>query len=557
MPGPAFASSCGSRPRPRPPERRTAARQAPENGCVSPNPAAIIRPCRAVSGRHEIEKTLFSFIWRYSRTEQLVLVALTAALFPILYLTLELPKRIINDAIGSKTDHIAVLGFQIPQIAFLALLCLAFLTSVIVQGMLKMRVNTMKGVLAERMLRRFRYDLITRVLRFPPPFFQRTSQGELVSMVTAEAEQLGGMLGDAISQPVLQAGQMLTILGFLLAQSVWFALAAMALIPLQAWLIPRMQREINLLNRSRVREVRKLASEIGESAAGAIYLRRNGGVRYRMALISRRLGLLYHIRFEIYQKKFFMKFVNNFITQLTPLLFYSFGGYLVIIGDLSLGSLVAALAAHKDLSTPWNELLNYYNQVQEAALRWTVVTERFAPGGMLDEALISDEPAETPRLAGDLELADVTLRNAEGAVILRDISITIPQGRTVAIAAESEEDRRAIAELLTREAQPSSGTIRVAGHDLAKLHQTVIAGRIGYASSRPFVVQGSFGANVMTPLMARPRLGAPTTSAACSRRRRLNPSRPAIRPTRSMPTGSTPPAPGSPPMPRSAAGGST
>ncbi len=433
-----------------------------------------------------------------------MLVVLTASLFPILYLTLELPKRIINDAIGATSDPVTVLGVQIPQVHFLWLLCFGFLLSVIAQGLMKMRVNTMKGILAERMLRRFRYDLITRVLRFPQPYFQRTSQGEIVSMVTAEAEQLGGMMGEAISQPVLQAGQMLTILGFLLMQSVWFALAAVALIPLQAWLIPRMQRQINVLNRARVKEVRKLASEIGETAAGAVHLRRSGSLRHRRALVSERLGILFHIRFEIYQKKFFMKFVNNFITQLTPLLFYSFGGYLVIQGNLSLGALVAALAAHKDLSTPWNELLAYYNQLQEAQLRWTVVTERFAPEGMFDERLFDGEPAVIPRLTGDIELVDVSLRSADGAVILRDITTTLPRGRTIAIAAESEEDRRALAELMTRETRPSSGSIRIAGHDLASLHQGVIAARIGYAGSRPFVMQGTFGANLLWALWAQP-----------------------------------------------------
>ena len=65
----------------------------------------------------------------------------------------------------------------------------------------------MKGVLAERMLRRFRYQLIARVLRFPQPYFERVSQGELVSMVTSESEPMGGLMGDAVSQPVLQAGQ--------------------------------------------------------------------------------------------------------------------------------------------------------------------------------------------------------------------------------------------------------------------------------------------------------------------------------------------------------------
>ena len=228
-------------------------------------------------------------------------------------------------------------------------------------GLMKMRINTMKGVLSERMLRRFRYQLINRALRFPQPYFERVSQGEMVSMITAESEPMGGLMGDAISQPVLQAGQMITILSFLFLQSVWFGLAAVALIPLQAWLIPKLQRQINLLNKKRIQEVRILAAQIGENAAGASTLRANGGWRYRRAMISEQLGRLFGIRFEIYQKKFFMKFINNFISQLTPFMFYLIGGLLVLQGSVSLGALVAALVAYKDLSSPWKELLTYYN----------------------------------------------------------------------------------------------------------------------------------------------------------------------------------------------------
>ena len=55
-----------------------------------------------------MEHSIFSFIWKYSRRDQLVLLVLTLITFPILYITLELPKRIINDAIGAETDVIDV-----------------------------------------------------------------------------------------------------------------------------------------------------------------------------------------------------------------------------------------------------------------------------------------------------------------------------------------------------------------------------------------------------------------------------------------------------------------
>ncbi|WP_241484056.1 cyclic nucleotide-binding domain-containing protein [Ruegeria sp. ANG-R] len=457
-----------------------------------------------LAGAGSIERTIFRFIWKYSKRDQLILLAVTATLFPLLYLTLELPKRIINDAIGATSQIIDVWGYSLPQTTFLMILCFAFLAAVLAHGLMKMRINTMKGVLSERMLRRFRYQLINRALRFPQPYFERVSQGEMVSMITAESEPMGGLMGDAISQPVLQAGQMITILSFLFLQSVWFGLAAVALIPLQAWLIPKLQRQINLLNKQRIQEVRVLAAQIGENAAGASTLRANGGWRYRRAMISDQLGRLFGIRFEIYQKKFFMKFINNFISQLTPFMFYLVGGLLVLQGSVSLGALVAALAAYKDLSSPWKELLTYYNQTQDMSLRWDVVIERFAPDGMVDEAQFDGEPAERPRLDGDIVLNRVSVRDIDGNQVLDDLDLTFPAGKTIGISATSEEDRHALTELLTREILPTSGRIEIGGINMASLHQSVVAARIGLATSRPVMFQGTLGENVMMPMRSRP-----------------------------------------------------
>ncbi|WP_282152059.1 ABC transporter transmembrane domain-containing protein [Ruegeria atlantica] len=452
-----------------------------------------------------MEPTLFSFIWKHSKKQQLVLLFLTVLSFPFLYASLELPKQIINDAIGAPNDSVTLFGFTFTQVQYLLILCFAFLATVIASGLMKMRINTMKGILAERMLRRLRFTLIHRAMRFPKSYFATTSQGELVSMITSEAEPMGGLMGDAIAQPVFQFGQMMTIVTFLFMQSVWFGLASIALIPLQAWLIPKLQRQINLLNKERIQQVRHLSSEIGESAAGISDLRANGGWRYRLAQFSHRLGTLFEIRFKIYNKKFFMKFLNNLITQMTPFLFYSVGGYLAITGEVTVGALVAALGAYKDLSGPWKDLLTYYNQVQDMSLRWEIVIERFAPDNMIPEELFVGEPESIPHLSGDIELRNVTVRDDDGKTILEDIDLTIPKGARVAIQSSSAAERGALAQLLTRELLPVQGSVTIAGHDLLKLHQTVIAARIGYAYSRPYLFDGTLGDNLLMPLRTHPQ----------------------------------------------------
>jgi len=414
-----------------------------------------------------METSLFSYIWRYSKRDQIVLLLVTVITFPILYASLELPKRIINDAISGAQTDVTVLGVSLSQIQFLLFLCAGFLLAVTVNGLLKMRLNTMKGVLAERLLRRFRFQLLTRILRFPRPYFRHTSQGELVAMVTSEAEPMGGLMGDMLSQPVFQAGQMMTILVFLFAQSFWFGLASIALIPLQAWIIPKLQRQINLLNRDRIQEVRRLASDIGETAAGVSDIRINGGLRYRMSLFSDRLGKLFSIRFEIFQKKFFMKFLNNFINQLTPFFFYSVGGYLAIKGEITIGALVAALAAYKDLSSPWKELLAYYNQSQ-----------------------------------------DMALRDEEGQNVLVNINLVIPQGARIAVKTNNESAAHAFADVLTREVIPQRGSVKIAGHELNTLHQATLAGCIGYVHSHPNILRGTLGENLLMPLKTEPIIDA-------------------------------------------------
>ena len=451
-----------------------------------------------------MEKSLIGFIWKHSATNQIILLAVTLATFPILYISLELPKRIINDAIGGTGEPVTLLGIDLSQIQFLLVLCFGFLLAVFVNGILKMRLNTMKGVLAERLLRRLRYDMLTRITRFPKPYFRTTSQGELVSMVTAEAEPMGGLMGDLLSQPVFQAGQMATILVFLFAQSFWFGLASIALIPLQAWLIPMLQRQINLLNKERIQQVRKLASDIGETAAGVSDLRTNGGTRHRMSRFSDRLGTLFGIRFQIYQKKFFMKFINNFINQLTPFFFYSVGGVLAIRGDITVGALVAALAAYKDLSSPWKELLAYYNTTQDMAVRWQVVTDKFAPKAIVEDALIEGVPDDIPRLNGDIEFKGVTVVDEDGNPVLDNINLKIKGGSRVSIKTTNETAALAFADILTREVLPRHGTISVGGTPLNDLHQAVIANRIGYAHSKPYIFQGSLGENLMMPFKREP-----------------------------------------------------
>ena len=97
-----------------------------------------------------MEKSIFRFVLRYSTRQQVVILLLTLASFPFLYYSLELPKQIVNDAIGGQNFPKGFFGFEFEQVPYLMLLSGLFLALVVINGVFKYRINTLKGRLGER-----------------------------------------------------------------------------------------------------------------------------------------------------------------------------------------------------------------------------------------------------------------------------------------------------------------------------------------------------------------------------------------------------------------------
>ena len=441
-----------------------------------------------------MEKGIFQFIWRYSRKQQIMIMLMTAASLPFLYLVLDLPKYIINDAIDGKTFPKVFMGFEFSQIEYLMLLCAGLLVLLIINAYFSMTINTYKGVSSERLIRRLRYQLYESILRFPPRHFQKVSPPEISSMITAEVEPMGNFISDSFSMPMVQGGTMLTILFFMVVEDPILGLVAISMVPVQAWLIPKLQTRVTALGRERIAKARKLAGWVGESVLGVNDIHTNDTSNFMQANLSQKLGIIFSIRYQLYQKKFFMKALNVFLSQLTPLFFYSIGGILTIQGNLSLGALVAVLAAYNRFTTPWKELLKYYQTLNDVKIKYEQLVENFQPGAMLDPARLK-RPKTIPRLTEALTLHKVNYID-EGAKLLEDVSVRIEPGDNIAIVCEPGA-RDKFAHLIARTIVPTAGRITIGDSNLAELPEAITGAGIGYAGPESYIFSGSLMDNLL------------------------------------------------------------
>ncbi len=314
-----------------------------------------------------LDPSLFRAVLRHSRRQQAVIILLSILAMPILYITLELPKQIVNNALEAERFPVSVLGFELDQVALLLALCMAYLVAITLNGLNKYAMNVLKGDLSERFLRRLRLLIYRRWQRDPAA----VRESEIIPILAQEVEPIGGFAGDVLTLPLLQGGTLATILTFMFIQDPLLGAAALTVLPIQIILLPKLQQKVNMLSRLRIREVRlmgrHLSEELTEAEATNSFVRAGRGFRE-----------LESIRQRIFRLKYFIKALNNFLTALTPFLFYSLGGYFVLEGRISLGALVAVLAAHKDFSAPLKELFRYYQMSAESRIRYHEIVTFFS-----------------------------------------------------------------------------------------------------------------------------------------------------------------------------------
>jgi putative ABC transport system ATP-binding protein len=500
-----------------------------------------------------MERNLFKYIWRHSWRDQVYILAIVLLLQVFYFVSLDLPKRIVNDGIRGeafrettvevpahlhysygpaihpenmkpegKVDTIPFMkltvgpyswlhipkitlfrGIHLDQMEYLFALCFSYLFFVVVNGWMKQWVNTEKGRLGERMLRRLRFQLYDRILHFPLGHFRKVKQAEVATMIKDEVEPLGGFIGDAFIQPAMLAGQAITALYFIFTQSFSLGMVTAAILGVQMAVIPKLRVRVRILARQRQITARALAGRIAESVDGAVEIHTNDTSNYERADIVERLGAIFMIRFELYKRKFFVKYLNNMLAATTPFLFYLIGGYLALNGKFDTGSLLAAINAYKDLPDPIKQLIDWDQQRQDVQIKYDQVVEQFTPDGMLDpqlQALDTDREIDPAPLA----LNHLAVADESGARLVEDVSLQIAPDAHVAMIGTGASGKEYLGLVLGRLMRPAAGQLRYGERDMLLLPEAATGRRFAYVGDESYLFPLSLRDNLTYSLKHRP-----------------------------------------------------
>src|SRR6266481_6424037 len=487
-----------------------------------------------------MERNLFKYILKNSMRDQVLILIVVAVSLAFYYVSLDLPKTIVN-AIQHLAGHpermttfmhlefgipgflgggkwLLFDGFHLGREAYLIAICLLFLIFVVINNWFKIYINTAKGRMGERMLRRMRYELFDKVLRFPQAQFRKVKQAEIATMIKDEVEPLGGFIGDAFVQPAFLGGNALTALFFMVQQSFWLGSIAVVILIVQALVIPRLRRKILILGRKRQLTARQLAGRIAECVDGSIEIHTHDTSNLERADILERLGRIYQIRFDLYQRKFAVKGLNNFLAQVTPFTFYLLGGLLAFAGKVDLGIIVAVINAYKDLPGPVKELIDWDQQRQDVQIKYEQVVEQFEPEGMIPAGLQALSAERPEPLSGEIAFNGVVVVDDNGTKLVDSLTAALATGEQVALLGDSASGSETLTTALARLTPLAAGTIALGGRNLAEVPESVTGRSFGYAGPEAYLFPNSVRDNLLYGLKHAPLRPAVYDEAAARKR---------------------------------------
>ena len=197
----------------------------------------------------------------------------------------------------------------------------------------------------------------------------------------------------------------------------------------------------------------------------------------------------------IYLGKFLSLYwsIGDLITGIQILTVICMGVLFTVDGNLTVGEFIAFVSYNSSMAWPVRSLGRIISEMSKAG----VSIDRIAY--ILDEKEEDDRPGVTkPAINKDIVFDKVNFKYEEGAAVLKDVSFTVPAGKTFAILGNTGSGKSTLVHLLNRlyDLPDGCGKITIGGVDIRDIDSQYLRSQIGMVLQEPFLYSGSIKENV-------------------------------------------------------------
>lgn len=451
-------------------------------------------PLRSISlsGKVTPVTSKYSRLWGYLRPYWHFELSALLVMAIIAGLQLVMPRAMqymIDDLIPSLTTGGAQAGNRNSVILFAGILIGIYLLNVIFSWIR----DYLAGVVGAGIIRDIRLDLFRHLERLSLRFHHEHQVGEIMSRLLNDVFRVQNLLSETLLALIMNFFLLVAIMIYLLKINWLLTLVAIVPVPLTVIASDRYGKKVHSLISMLQEKVAVASSHIQERLLGIKTVKAFAQEDREAQSLDVTLKDILKLSVK---NSVTMSLAGNLIqliNMIGPIVVLAWGVYLVAVGQMKLGELIAFYILLTYLYSPIQTLAQSNIQVQSAMASVERVCEYL---DIAPDIVDSSDAVAPTHIEGRVEFRQVSFSYGNPAFQITDFSLTVNARQKIAIVGPSGSGKTSIANLLMRFYDPSSGQVLLDGIDLRELRFDALRRHISLVDQDPFLFRGTVSENI-------------------------------------------------------------
>ena len=347
---------------------------------------------------------------------------------------------------------------------------------------------------SQRLIFDLRHDLWSHLQRLTLGYYENRHVGSVASRLLADTAIAQNFIGAAVTNTLMDSSSLFLITILLFYMNGKLALVSIAILPLYVVL--------NKYFKTRIRSTSKLAQQKMEDISGTVHERLSGMSIIQAYTLEKSGERQFFQDNRVYLTHRFANIKNNalaaaligFLTSMAPVFVVWYGAAQVVHGYLSVGELTAFYVYLGMFYQPLNRLSNLNIMIanSESAIERIYEVFKIAPEiqNISNAKIISS-------VHGNVEFLGVNFGYKDDSLVLHDIHLQVPAGKTVALVGPSGAGKSTFAKLIPRFYDVANGVVTIDGIDVREFHLQSLRQQIALVPQDPILFSGNVEENIL------------------------------------------------------------
>jgi len=350
------------------------------------------------------------------------------------------------------------------------------------------------SILGERVRYDLRRMMFNHLQKLSLSYYSRTPVGWIIARVTSDTERVSDMITWGLLDSAWAVMNITTSLVFMFAINWRLTLIVLVILPILLYVAIQFRKRILVQYRKVRKQNSKIVGAYNENITGVRVIKALGREQGNLEEFGVVTGEMYKASYRAaWLSALFLPSVQIITAFAVGSIVY-YGGLQANIGGVTIGGIQAFISYVTFMMWPIQDLARVFAEMQHAIAS----AERIFS---LTDAVpdVADRPGSVDpgTIQGDIEFDHVTFAyDDEGKQVLRDFSLLVKRGETIALVGPTGGGKSTIVNLLCRFYEPQAGVIRIGDRDYTEISMHAIQSRIGVVLQTPHLFSGTIRENI-------------------------------------------------------------